>query len=78
MKWYGEEISREFHPGGAEELVADLVVDALEVLAFLDAAPGGEVAGLVMEPGRRWAFVGFGRRISIRRNHHAAILPQER
>jgi hypothetical protein len=42
MRWYGEDISIEFHLGGAEVLVADLVVDALEVLAFLEAPPGGE------------------------------------
>ena len=39
---YGGDISIEFHLGGAEELVADLVVDALEVLTFLEASPGGE------------------------------------
>jgi hypothetical protein len=46
MRWYGEEggeeFSIKFHLGGEEMFVADSVVDALEVLLLLEAAPDGE------------------------------------
>jgi len=46
MRWYGEEggedISVEFHLGGEDVLVADLVVQALDVLSLLEASPDGE------------------------------------
>jgi hypothetical protein len=46
MRWYdeegGENVAKEFHLGGEEELVADLIVLALVVLALFEVAPNGE------------------------------------
>ena len=49
MSRYGDQaregFSKRFHLGGDEEAVAGLVVDALQTLAFLRAAPDGHAVG---------------------------------